>query len=152
MFNGYNPGYSPNYNAPTPGLYPAYYPNPNQCKQKNSLQNYNFFFNFSKKFFFFPLIDQPNRFPYNPYQNSAANGVLVGPGGPTGTYGRPPAYSPNYLGTPFMNQQPFYGNNFNPGFAGLNQIIPFNSKSGSGILADESTDESKKQANKNSIA
>lgn len=52
-----------------------------------------------------------------------------------------------------MNQQPFYGNNFNPGFnSGFNQIIPFNSKSGSGILADESTDESKKQANKKSVA
>lgn len=68
-----------------------------------------------------------------------------------GLYGRPPAYSPNYFGNPFNAQQPFYGGNgFNPGFGGFGQPIPFNSKSGSGIYADESTEQSKKQTNKKS--
>lgn len=48
----------------------------------------------------------PNRNPYNPLGNSAANGILVGPGGPTGVYGRPPNYvSPNS----------FNGGGFGPG-------------------------------------
>lgn len=46
----------------------------------------------------------PNRYPYNPLGNHPANGVLVGPGGPTGVYGRPP----NYAGP----------NSFNGGFGG----------------------------------
>lgn len=46
----------------------------------------------------------PNRVPYNPLGNSPANGILVGPGGPTGIYGRPP----NYVGP----------NSFNGGFGG----------------------------------
>lgn len=33
-------------------------------------------------------------FGYNPLGNNAANGVLVGPDGPTGYYGRPPGYNP----------------------------------------------------------
>lgn len=36
----------------------------------------------------------------NPYGNNAANGVLVGPGGPTGVIGRPP-----YGGTLFKFKQ-----------------------------------------------
>lgn len=101
----------------------------------------------------------PNQNPYNPLGNSAANGILVGPGGPTGLYGRP-----NNFGGP--NQQPFNGgfggapfnNGFNNNYGGglygggggfngggggfngggfpQNGIIPFNSKSGSGILAE----------------
>lgn len=46
----------------------------------------------------------PNRYPYNPLGNHPANGILVGPGGPTGVYGRPPNY-----GGP---------NSFNGGFGG----------------------------------
>lgn len=45
----------------------------------------------------------PNRYPYNPLGNSAANGVLVGPGGPTGVYGRPPNYAgQNNFGGPVV--------------------------------------------------
>lgn len=87
--------------------------------------------------------------------NSAANGVLVGPGGPTGVYGRPPNYAgPNQIpfngggigsgigGGPFSNG--FYNNNFGLPFNGgfpANAPIPFNSKAGNGILAE--TDEPK---------
>lgn len=83
-----------------------------------------------------------NRYPYNPYGNSAANGILVGPGGPTGHYGRP--YG---LEQGFYNRPPFGINGpYQPGFGNrpygygspYNEIIPFNSKSGSGIYADES--------------
>lgn len=86
----------------------------------------------------------PNRNPYNPLGNSPANGVLVGPGGPTGIYGRPP----NYNG---QNQLPFNGinpigpfgngyfNNFGGGGGGVGggfAPIPFNSKAGAGISAE----------------
>lgn len=91
----------------------------------------------------------PNRYPYNPLGNNAANGILVGPGGPTGVYGRP---------YPGIYGRPQYGN-INPGYpsagAGYgdrpygfdnpyNQLVPFSSKSGAGILADESTTASSK--------
>lgn len=84
--------------------------------------------------------------------NSPANGVLVGPGGPTGVYGRPPNYvGQNQIpfngagvgagigvgGLPFNNG--FYNNNFGSPFNGgfpPNGPIPFNSKSGTGILAE----------------
>lgn len=128
------------------------------------------------------FLDGPNRYPgggaggYNPLGNSAANGILVGPGGPTGLYGRPPNYyGPNQFGNggyggfgglggngiggaPFnngFNGNNGFNNNYGPGFNGIgpgvgggggpggfgpNGIIPFNSKAGSGILADEGED------------
>lgn len=60
----------------------------------------------------------PNRYPYNPLGNSAANGVLVGPGGPTGVYGRPPNYAgQNNFGGPGGPGAPggLYNNNNNFG-------------------------------------
>ncbi|XP_031626765.1 heterogeneous nuclear ribonucleoprotein A3 homolog 2-like isoform X2 [Contarinia nasturtii] len=104
----------------------------------------------------------PNRYPggYNPLGNSAANGVLVGPGGPTGLYGRPPNYAgPGQLpfggngiglggvGNPYgFNNNGFYNNYGTPygnGYPQNNGIIPFNSKAGSGILADAEADDPK---------
>lgn len=94
------------------------------------------------------ILDGPGRYPgYNPLGNSPANGILVGPGGPTGLYGRPQNY-------PGSNQYPFNGiggapfnnngfnNNYGPPYNGgyqpngINSIIPFNSKAGSGIQAE----------------
>lgn len=83
----------------------------------------------------------PNQNPYNPLGNNAANGILVGPGGPTGLYGRPNNFGPNQFngfggGGPFNNG--FY-NNYGPQYGGgfpQNGPIPFNSKSGSGISAE----------------
>lgn len=108
----------------------------------------------------------PNRHQYNPLGNSAANGILVGPGGPTGQYGRP--YPLGFNNGPY-NRPGFSGNGIGPGqfanggipggfgngpigagngFGGrpfgyggpYDQTIPFSSKSGAGIQADESED------------
>lgn len=107
---------------------------------------------------------------------------MIGPGGPTGFFSRPPAYAQNYLNNPYGNgiggpgglggpggpgglgglggpgglgglggpggPSPFYGNGYNPGFGSYPNTIPFNSKSGSSILADESTEQSQKQEQK----
>lgn len=120
-----------------------------------------------------------NRNPYNPLGNSAANGVLVGPGGPTGQYGRPygfdngiynnnrPGFGPNGIGPgnfangpipgglangPIAGGNGFGGRPFgygNPGYGiPYDQIIPFSSKSGSGILADESEENNKDRSKK----
>ena len=116
----------------------------------------------------FNPLDGPNRYPgagYNPLGNSAANGILTGPGGPTGLYGRPPNYyGPNQLGfngggpggfggAPFNNG---FNNNYG-GFNGIggggfppNGIIPFNSKAGSGILADEGNEPKERTLDKKS--
>lgn len=86
------------------------------------------------------ILDGPNRYPYNPLGNNGANGILVGPGGPTGIYGRPPNYGgPNQLpfnGAGGYNNGPY--NNFGGQYGGFppNGPIPFNSKSGSGISAE----------------
>lgn len=48
---------------------------------------------------------------HNPLGNSAANGILVGPGGPTGQYGRP--YNDNG-----QWNRPGFGNGIGPGFQG----------------------------------
>lgn len=91
------------------------------------------------------FLDGPNRYPFNPLGNSPANGILVGPGGPTGIYGRPPTYAgQNQL--PFNGAGPgvgpgfnngFYNNFGGPQFGGFpNGPIPFNSKAGSGISAE----------------
>lgn len=109
------------------------------------------------------ILDGPNRYPYNPLGNNAANGILAGPGGPTGIYGRPPNYvGPNQLpfngaggggppfnnggGLPFNNGGAYNNgpyNNFGGGqyggpYGGLppNGPIAFNSKSGAGISAE----------------
>lgn len=89
---------------------------------------------------------------------------MVGPGGPTGLYNRPPAYSQNYLNNPLYGNgpvpsSPYYGGNgfggngfagngfggYNPGYGGYPNPIAFNSKAGAGISADESTDEKQEQ-------
>lgn len=97
----------------------------------------------------------PNRYPYNPLGNNAANGILVGPGGPTGQYGRPFGYEQGLYGS-----RPPYGGSFpigggggqNPGGIGFggrpfgyDQTIPFNSKAGAGILADDEPDNRSKK-------
>lgn len=96
------------------------------------------------------ILDGQNRYPnqnqnpYNPLGNNAANGILVGPGGPTGLYGRPNNFGPNQLpfnggfgGGPYNNG---FNNNYGPQYNGggfpQNGPIPFNSKSGSGISAE----------------
>lgn len=117
----------------------------------------------------------PNRQQYNPLGNSAANGILVGPGGPTGQYGRPhgfdnglynrPGFNGNGIGPgqfvnggipsgfgggPIQGGTGFGGRPF--GYGPYDQTIPFSSKSGAGILADESDgskDRSKKADDKN---
>lgn len=130
-------------------------------------------------FFSHVISDGPNRYPYNPYYNQGNQfnnpgypqnnpGVLIGPGGPTGFFSRPPAYAQNYLNSPLYGNgpggpggpgglggpggsggpSPFYGNGYNPGFGPYPNTIPFNSKSGSGISADESTEQSQKQEQK----
>lgn len=134
---------------------------------------------------FLNILDPPNRYNgYNPLGNNAANGILVGPGGPTGFYGRPQnQFGPfnqfgaqNQFGTPnpFGAQNQFgnpnqYGGSYNnpagyysgygpsgfgqgiqpvgPGFAGYG---PFNSKGASGILADESGEDNRRELNKES--
>lgn len=112
------------------------------------------------------ISDYPNRYPYNPLGNNAANGILVGPNGPTGQYGRPSNYIGQnqppfnafngaqgpfngggfYGGGPFNGGgAPFGGGPFNGGgapFGGAagfppNGIIPFNSKAGSDIPAED---------------
>lgn len=127
------------------------------------------------------ISDYPNRYPYNPLGNNAANGILVGPGGPTGLYGRPPNYAGqnqipfNGAGAPFnggfyggannggglpfngggFNGGAFNGGGFNggpPGFNGgfpPNGPIPFNSKAGSGIAAEDD-DQKGREADKKS--
>lgn len=113
----------------------------------------------------------PSRQQYNPLGNSATNGILVGPGGHTGQYGRPFGFDNGLYNRPgfsgigpgqFMNggipgsfgsgpPNQFGGRPF--GFGGpYDQAIPFNSKSGAGILAEASEDNkniSKKDDDKN---
>lgn len=99
----------------------------------------------------------PNRFGYNPYGNNAANGILVGPGGPTGQYGRYGLDQGPYNRPPFGANGPYPGGPGGPGFGNrpfgygspYNEIIPFNSKSGSGILADETTNADSKSKKDN---
>lgn len=57
----------------------------------------------------------PNRYPYNPLGNHPTNGILVGPGGPTGVYGRPQ----NFNGGSGFGGPGFGGPGFGgPGFGG----------------------------------
>lgn len=99
--------------------------------------------------------------------NSAANGILVGPGGPTGQYGRPYGFDNGIYNRPgqfanggisgaFGNGPIAPGNGFGNrpfGYGGpYDQSIPFSSKSGAEIFADESDDSKgrgKKSDNKN---
>lgn len=107
-------------------------------------------------FMIFFLVGQ-NRFPYNPYGNNAANGILVGPGGPTGHYGRYGLDQGLYNRPPFGANGPYPGGPGGPGFGNrpygygspYNEIIPFNSKAGSGILADETTNADSKSKKDN---
>lgn len=97
----------------------------------------------------------------------------MGPGGPTGLYGRPQNQFgpfnqfgaqnqfgfPNQFGGPYNNNPAGYYSGYGPsgfgqgvqpvgpGFAGYG---PFNSKGASGILADESGDDDRRELNKES--
>lgn len=70
-----------------------------------------------------------------------------------GVYGRPQQFGQQPFNGPYNNgyfNGPYnqFGPYGNPGFGSFGQSIPFNSKSGTGILADENTDQNKNETSK----